>query len=135
MKSSLQLKPDDVETQLLLGQLYGLNHDSAKAEAEFKAAQKIDANSEEVVLNMARLYTEQGESQRASDMLNGIPVDDRTSRIEYALGDSYDQLKKPRRRLRRTGGRSIWNRTIWMRSAGWRMRCWSTGNWTRRRRF
>src|SRR5580698_6739459 len=42
------LKPGDVETRLLLGQLYGLNHDSAKAEAEFKAAQKIDANSEEV---------------------------------------------------------------------------------------
>ena len=56
-----QLKPNDVETHLLLGQLYGLNHDSAKAEAEFKAAQKIDADSEEVVLNMARLYSEQGD--------------------------------------------------------------------------
>ena len=31
-----QLKPSDVETHLLLGQLYGLNHDSAKAEAQFK---------------------------------------------------------------------------------------------------
>ena len=64
-----QLKPNDVETHLLLGQLYGLNHDSAKAEAEFKAAQKIDANSEEVVLNMARLYSEQGDTQRAVDTL------------------------------------------------------------------
>jgi len=51
-----RLKPDDVETKLLLGQLYALNQDHAKAEAEFKDAQKIDANSEEVVLNMARLY-------------------------------------------------------------------------------
>ena len=58
-----QLKPNDVETHLLLGQLYGLNHDSAKAEAQFKAAQKIDANSEEVVLNMARLYSEAGRSE------------------------------------------------------------------------
>lgn len=91
-----QLKPDDVETHLLLGQLYGLNHDSVKAEDQFKAAQKIDANSEEVVLNMARLYTDQGEPQRAAEVLKGIPVDDRTSRIESALGASYDQLKQPK---------------------------------------
>ena len=89
-----QLKPNDVETRLLLGQLYGFNHDSAKAEAQFKAAQKIDGNSEDVALNMARLYTEQGDSQRAADTLSAIPEGDRTSRIEYALAASYDQLHK-----------------------------------------
>jgi tetratricopeptide (TPR) repeat protein len=89
-----RLKPDDIETKLLLGQLYGLNHDSAKAEAEFKEAQKIDANSEEVVLNMARLYSEEGDAQRAADTLSGIPVDDRTPRIEFALAASLDQLHK-----------------------------------------
>ncbi len=87
------LKPDDVETHLLLGQLYGLNHDSAKAEAQFKQAQKIDANSEEVALNMARLYSEEGDPKRAAEVLNAIPVDDRTPRIEFALGASYEQLK------------------------------------------
>ncbi len=91
-----QLKPNDVETRLLLGQLYSLNHDSAKAEAQFKAAQGLDANSEEVVLNMARLYSEQGDFKRASDALNSVPVDDRTARIEFAIGASYDQLKKPK---------------------------------------
>jgi tetratricopeptide (TPR) repeat protein len=89
-----ELKPDDVETHLLLGQLYGLNHDSAKAEAQFKLAQGIDANSEEVALNMARLYSEQGDPKRAADVLNAIPVDDRSPRIEFALGASYEQLKK-----------------------------------------
>jgi tetratricopeptide (TPR) repeat protein len=89
-----QLKPDDVETHLLLGQLYGLNHDSVKAEAQFKAAQKIDANSEEVALNMARLYSEQGDPSRAAQVLKAIPVDDRTARIEFALGASYEQMKK-----------------------------------------
>jgi tetratricopeptide (TPR) repeat protein len=89
-----QLKPNDVETHLLLGQLYGLNHDSAKAEAQFKLAQGIDANSEEVALNMARLYSEQGDPKRAAEVLNAIPVDDRSPRIEFALGASYEQLKK-----------------------------------------
>ena len=89
-----QLKPADVETRLLLGQLYSLNHDSAKAEAQFKEAQKIDANSEEVVLSMARLYGEQGDYQRAADTLGSIPVEDRSMRVEFALGGTYDQLKK-----------------------------------------
>src|ERR1700679_1259740 len=88
-----QLKPDDVETHLLLGQLYGLNHDSTKAEAQFKLAQGIDAGSEEVALNMARLYSEQGDATRAADVLNAIPVDDRTPRVEFALRASYEQLK------------------------------------------
>jgi tetratricopeptide (TPR) repeat protein len=91
-----ELKPKDVETRLLLGQLYGLNHDSSKAEEEFKAAQKLDGGSEEVVLNMYRLYTEQEDYQRAAQVLNSIPVDDRSARIDFALGATYDQLKKPK---------------------------------------
>jgi tetratricopeptide (TPR) repeat protein len=91
-----RLTPDDIETKLLLGQLYALNHDSAKAEAEFKDAQKLDSNSEEVALNMARLYGENGDAQRAVDTLSAVPVDDRTARIEFALGASLDLLKKPK---------------------------------------
>ena len=91
-----QLKPNDVETHLLLGQLYALNHDSAKAETQFKAAQRIDGNSEEVVLNIARLYTEQGDFRRAADVLAAVPADDQTARTEFALGASYDQLKRPK---------------------------------------
>jgi len=89
-----QLKPNDVETKLLLGQLYSLNHESVKAEAQFKAAQKIDGGSEDVALNMFRLYSEQGEFKRAADMLAAIPVEDRSPRIELALGSAYDQLKQ-----------------------------------------
>jgi tetratricopeptide (TPR) repeat protein len=91
-----RLRPGDMETTLLLGQLYALNHDPVKAEAEFKAAQRIDANSEEVVLNMARLYGEEDNAQRAVDTLAAVPEGDRTARIEFALGASYDQLKKPK---------------------------------------
>ena len=91
-----RLKPADLETKLLLGQLYALNHDHAKAEAEFKAAQKIDGDSEEVVLRMAALYSEEGDAQRAVDTLSAVPVADRTARIEFALAASYDQLKKPK---------------------------------------
>lgn len=91
-----KLKPDDVETHLLLGQLYGLAHDSAKAEAEFKAAQKVDPNSEEVVLSIARLYSEQGDLARAAKVIEGVPSDDRSARMDFALAGIYDQLKQPK---------------------------------------
>lgn len=91
-----KLKPDDVETHLLLGQLYGLAHDSTKAEAEFKEAQKIDPNSEEVVLSIARLYSEQGDLARAAKVIEGVPADDRSARMDFALAGIYDQLKQPK---------------------------------------
>ncbi len=91
-----KLKPEDVETHLLLGQLYGLAHDSAKAETEFKAAQKIDPNSEEVVLSIARLYSEQGDLARAAKVIDSVPADDRSARMDFALAGIYDQLKQPK---------------------------------------
>lgn len=89
-----RLKPNDIEAKLLLGELYAANHESPKAEAEFKEAQKIDSNSEEVVLSMAKLYTDEGDLQRAAGVLAGIPQDDRSAREEYALGQAYERLKK-----------------------------------------
>jgi len=89
-----RLKPNDVEPRLLLGQLYALNQQSAKAEAEFKEAQKLDANSEEVILNMARLYSEEGDNTRAAQAIASIPVTDRSARMELALGSAYEQLKQ-----------------------------------------
>ena len=91
-----KLKPDDIETHLLLGQLYGLAHDSAKAETEFKAAQKVDPNSEEVVLSIARLYSEQGDLARAAKVIEDVPTDDRSARMDFALAGIYDQLKQPK---------------------------------------
>jgi tetratricopeptide (TPR) repeat protein len=90
------LKPKDLETRLLLGQLYGLNHDTLKAEGEFKEAQKIDPTSEEVVLSMARLYSEQGELHHAVDVITGVQESDRTARENFALAGLYDTLKMPK---------------------------------------
>jgi tetratricopeptide (TPR) repeat protein len=91
-----RLKPDDVETHLLLGQLYGLNHDSLKAEAQFKIAQGLDPNSEEVILSLARLYTEQGDLNKAAKVLADVPAEDRSARMNFALAGIYDQLKRPK---------------------------------------
>jgi tetratricopeptide (TPR) repeat protein len=90
----VQLQSNDIESRLLLGQLYTLAHDTPHAEEQFKAAQHIDPNSEDVVLNLARLYSDSGDMTHAIAVLNAVPVDDRTAKMDYALGMSYDQLKE-----------------------------------------
>lgn len=92
----VQLQPDSLENHLLLGQLYGLNRDSVKSENQFKAAQKIDGSSEEVILSLARLYSEQGDLQRAANVITAVPEDDRSSRMSFALAGIYDQMKLPK---------------------------------------
>jgi len=92
----VKLEPNVAENHLLLGQLYEVSHDSAKAEEQFKAAQNLDGGTEESLLNLARLYSEQGDTQRVVNTLSALPVEDRTARIELAIGASYDQLHKPK---------------------------------------
>jgi Flp pilus assembly protein TadD len=90
------LQPSSVEDRMVLGQLYTVKHDSKKAEQQFKTAQAIEPESEEVVLNLARLYAESGDLQHAAKVIEDVPVNDRTSKMEFALGAAYDQLKQPK---------------------------------------
>ena len=88
-----QLEPSDIQNHLVLGQLYTVNHESQKARDQFETAQKIDPNSEDVALNLARLYSESGDMKRAIATLAAVPEDDRTAKLAFALGTSYDQVK------------------------------------------
>ena len=88
------LQPKDVEDRMVLGQLYTVKHDPKKAEDEFKTAQAIEPDSEEVVLNLARLYAESGDIAHAVKVIEAVPVNDRTPKMEVALGAAYDQMKQ-----------------------------------------
>lgn len=87
------LDPTDIQSHLVLGQLYTVNHESQRAQEEFEAAQKIDPNSEDVALNLARLYGESGDLKRAIETLKAVPEDDRSAKLSFALGAGYDQMK------------------------------------------
>ena len=89
----VQLEPNKIENRLLLGQLYTLKHDSTDAKAQFEAARKINPSSEDVVLNLARMYGEQGNIQQAIGIMNSVPIDERSPKIDLALGAAYDQVK------------------------------------------
>ena len=88
------LEPKSVDERMVLGQLYTVKHDPKKAEEQFKTAQAIEPDSEEVVLNLARLYAESGDIAQAAKVIEAVAVTDRTAKMEDALGAAYDQLKQ-----------------------------------------
>jgi tetratricopeptide (TPR) repeat protein len=92
----VSLEPKDVEDRMVLGQLYTVKHLPQKAEEQFKTAQAIEPDSEDVVLNLARLYAESGDLEHAAKVVEAVPESDRTSKMEFALGAAYDQMKRPK---------------------------------------
>jgi tetratricopeptide (TPR) repeat protein len=92
----VELQPKSVEDRMVLGQLYTVKHLPQKAEEQFKTAQAIEPESEEVVLNLARLYAESGDLKHAAKVIEDVPVNDRSPKMEFALGAAFDQLKQPK---------------------------------------
>lgn len=90
----VRLEPNKVSNHLVLGQLYTMKNDDAAAKAQFEAANRIAPGSEDVALNLARLYGQEGNIQQAIAVLQSVPVDQRSPKINFALGAAYDQQKK-----------------------------------------
>ncbi|HEY6448791.1 MAG TPA: tetratricopeptide repeat protein [Acidobacteriaceae bacterium] len=92
----VQLSPSGADDHLMLARLYAADHENSQAENELGAARKLDPGSEETALIANRFYTDQGDMGKAVSVLSSLPDDDQTSRTEYQLGLTYDQMKKPK---------------------------------------
>ena len=116
----VKLDPKSVEDHLLLGRLYRLNNELLKSENEFKAAVKIQPDSEEAVTTLAYLYNEEGDSTRA------LRRPEHRSARRRAPPSSTPRWATPTSSRRTTSRRSRpiasprnWITTIWTRCAGW----------------
>jgi len=89
----VKLDPDSVDDHLLLGRLYRLNNDLQKGEGELKTAIKLDPSSEEAVTTLAMLYTDEGDTAHALQVLSSIPDSARSAKLYAALGAAYEQRK------------------------------------------
>jgi tetratricopeptide (TPR) repeat protein len=92
-EAMIKIEPNNADNHILLGRLYFVSKDLIKAEAEFKAALKIDPNSEEAVTNLAFLYNDEGDNKKATDLLNSVPEGQRSAKVYAALGTTYEQQK------------------------------------------
>lgn len=86
-------EPGAVDNHLLLGRLYRMNNDFLKAEDQFKTAVKMQPTSEEAVISLAYLYSEEGDLKRSTAVLNQFPEASRTAKLYAALGFTYEQQK------------------------------------------
>src|SRR6266852_317290 len=89
----VKIEPNSVEDHLLLGRLYRLNNDLTKAESELKTAIKLDPNSEEAVTTLAILYSDEGDTAHALQVLSSVPDGARSAKLYAALGATYEQRK------------------------------------------
>jgi tetratricopeptide (TPR) repeat protein len=89
----VKIEPNSVDDHLLLGRLYRLNNDLQKAEAELKTAVTLDPDSEEAVTTLALLYTDEGDTARALQVLSAVPDTGRSAKLYAALGATYEQRK------------------------------------------
>jgi tetratricopeptide (TPR) repeat protein len=90
----VKLEPDSEDDHLLLGRLYRLNNDLSKAEAELKTAIKLNPGSEEAVTTLAMLYTDEGDTNHALQVLSSVPDAARSAKLYAALGAAYEQRKE-----------------------------------------
>jgi len=90
----VKIEPDNVDNHLLLGRLYRLNNDLQKSESELKTAIKIDPSSEEAVTTLAILYTDEGDTSHALQVLSSVPDAGRSAKLYSALGAAYEQRKE-----------------------------------------
>src|SRR5215469_1170393 len=89
----VRLDPKSVDDHLLLGRLYKADNESEKAQAEFNKAVSLDPQSEEAVTTLALLYDDEGQNDRAVQLLNSVPEGARTAKTYSALGFTYEQQK------------------------------------------
>ena len=89
----VKIEPKNVDDHLLLGRLYRLNNDLQKAENELKIAVKLDSDSEEAVTTLALLYTDEGDTAHALQVLSAVPDTGRSAKLYAALGATYEQRK------------------------------------------
>ena len=90
----VKIEPNNVDNHLLLGRLYRLNNDLQKAESELKTAVNIDPSSEEAVTTLAILYTDEGDTAHALQVLSSVPDAGRSAKLYSALGAAYEQRKE-----------------------------------------
>jgi tetratricopeptide (TPR) repeat protein len=89
----VKIEPKNIDDHLLLGRLYRLNNDLQKAENELKIAVKLDPDSEEAVTTLALLYTDEGDTAHALQVLSAVPDTGRSAKLYAALGATYEQRK------------------------------------------
>lgn len=86
-----RLAPDDTESLLVLARLHRMNNDLSSAEATLKKLLAVEPQSENGLAALAQLYSDQGEYQKAIELLQGAADQTPSSRVLASLAYAYEE--------------------------------------------
>jgi tetratricopeptide (TPR) repeat protein len=86
-----RLTPDDTDAWLTLARLHRMNSDLDATEAALKEVLAREPQSEVALATLAALYTDRGQHEKATELLEAAAEGTSSSRLLGALGYSYDQ--------------------------------------------
>jgi tetratricopeptide (TPR) repeat protein len=89
----VKLDPKSVDDHIMLGHLYHASNQAQKAEEEEKTAVSLAPDSEEAVIELARLYAEEGNGTKAAETLAAVPEANRSAKLYLMMGGVYDEQK------------------------------------------
>ncbi len=84
--------PKDVDSLVMLGRLYKVSQDSNASEAAFKKALEADPDNEDALTGLAMVYSDLGDSKRATELLEKLSAKNPSPRALIALASSYEQI-------------------------------------------
>ena len=92
LKMATRLAPRNADAFSKLGQAYMLLHDPAEAARVFSQAVALDPHNSDLLYNFAVALTENGETQRVSQVLDRIPQGEMSDQAESLAGEVEEKL-------------------------------------------
>jgi tetratricopeptide (TPR) repeat protein len=89
-----QKDPKDLESWLTLGRLYKLSQNSVDAEKAYKQVLTMDANNEDALTGLALVYSDLGDTVRATELLRKVADKNPSLRTLEALSGAYEQMRE-----------------------------------------
>ncbi|HZO57236.1 MAG TPA: tetratricopeptide repeat protein [Bryobacteraceae bacterium] len=86
--------PQDTEAWLTLGRLHKIGQNSVESEKAFQKALALEPDNEDALTGLALVYSDLGDSRRASELLKRVSEKSPNLRTFMALAGSYEQMKE-----------------------------------------
>ena len=86
-----EAQPDDPDTWLMLGRLQKIAQSSVDAEKAYKKVLELEPDNEDALTGLAVVYSDLGDSKRASELLQRVVEKSPSLRTLTALAGQYEQ--------------------------------------------
>jgi tetratricopeptide (TPR) repeat protein len=87
------LDPKDADTWLMLGRLHKIGQNSVDAEKAYQKVLELDADNEDALTGLAMIYSDLGDTRRATETLKKVTEKNPSMRTLAALASTYEQMR------------------------------------------